>query len=472
MEGGIYVTFFEPGEPFERELPPVGPLDHVVVRPGRLVADRRAGHAHDAEHDVVKALHAEIELQRALGVEPGEPKRSEMRLHAPDGVFLRLISFDRPGANEGPELGPFAVVVVGKAGLEADGQLILRRQGETMPDVALRTSTTAYHARVMPAAPPVLDTVAAPAERSTPELVPVRDTPAPLPPPTPIPAAPVIDDPRDTAQGEPSFFRPTVRRPIEIYSPPGSHGAISEAVERREPSAPMTRLDGPLPPSRSGPTLRSRMADQQQPAEPAPAVGVESPTWKRYRAEGPTDRILIGANEPPPSHFDARTLLWRWRIAIIGVLVVAVATYAISTVLLGGAGDRPQVVGVGQRFSSAHWDYVVADAQRAPSAGRVNARGVLYVVRVTATNRGAESARLLPSDFTLIDANGVQYAAESLASEAYAGSDKGQTPFVWPDAFPVGRATAVPVVFDVPATLPRGMRLKVSDLPNTKVTLD
>src|SRR5437899_1472896 len=104
-------------------------------------------------------LDAEVELQRALGVEPGEPKRSHMRVTAPDGVFFRFLSFEaRGGRKEAAELGPFAVVVIGKDALEADGQPIATRTTDGPPewqvgparglDVAFRTSTTAYHPRV------------------------------------------------------------------------------------------------------------------------------------------------------------------------------------------------------------------------------------------------------------------------------------------------------------------------------------
>src|SRR5205814_8359831 len=133
-----------------------------------------------------------------------------------------------------------------------------------------------------------------------------------------------------------------------------------------------------------------------------------TPDFSRYRAQRASEDVVIGANEPRPTRVDTRALLWRWRIAIIGVLIVALGTYAISAVLRGGtADDRPQVVGVSQHFSSGRWDYLVIGTQRAQAAGRAVPRGVYYVVRVTATNRGSDGARLLPSDFTLIDANGV-----------------------------------------------------------------
>src|SRR5438105_9919825 len=169
VEGGIYVTFFEPGEPFERELPPVGPLDHVVVRQDRLVADRRhAEHEHLAGRDVVKALHAEVELQRAPGQEPGGPKRTQMRMTAPDGVYLRFVAFGQEeGRDVSPERGPFAIVIVSKDAVEGDGQALatratddsrawdvaadaaLRIPGLRRADIAMRTASTEYHPRAV-----------------------------------------------------------------------------------------------------------------------------------------------------------------------------------------------------------------------------------------------------------------------------------------------------------------------------------
>ena len=43
MEPGLYVTFFTEGEPLDGELPPVGPLEHLVVRDRSLLAQRNDG---------------------------------------------------------------------------------------------------------------------------------------------------------------------------------------------------------------------------------------------------------------------------------------------------------------------------------------------------------------------------------------------------------------------------------------------
>ncbi|HEU5288131.1 MAG TPA: hypothetical protein VFV20_07000, partial [Candidatus Limnocylindria bacterium] len=94
MESGIYVTFFDAGEPPERELPPVGPLEHVVLRHRELVAERRTvGQAPDTGVEIARWLEAELELQRATGEEPGGPRRAEMRILARDGVYVRFAVF-------------------------------------------------------------------------------------------------------------------------------------------------------------------------------------------------------------------------------------------------------------------------------------------------------------------------------------------------------------------------------------------
>ena len=59
-----------------------------------------------------------------------------------------------------------------------------------------------------------------------------------------------------------------------------------------------------------------------------------------------------------------------------------------------------------------------------------------------------------------------------MKSEIAYGSGNTQSPDIWPQSFAVGKNVAVPVVFDVDPSLPRGMLLKVADLPSTRVKLD
>lgn len=165
MEPGLYVTFFNRGEPADRELPPVGPLEHVVVRSGSLIADRKPGGQAD-EFGGMRWIEAELELRRATGQEPGGVQHSELRIAAPEGVYLRFVAFESGEHDALPELGPYAVVVIGRRGVEADGDQLATRAatspsaweltgmggsafvGIVRPDIAFRTRSTAYHPSV------------------------------------------------------------------------------------------------------------------------------------------------------------------------------------------------------------------------------------------------------------------------------------------------------------------------------------
>src|SRR5207247_1983642 len=92
VEPGLYVTFFTEGEAFDRELPPVGPLEHVVVRDRILVADRKDGETNPFALGG-RWIEAERELRRATGEEPGGTTRPDLRIGAPEGVYLRFVSF-------------------------------------------------------------------------------------------------------------------------------------------------------------------------------------------------------------------------------------------------------------------------------------------------------------------------------------------------------------------------------------------
>lgn len=167
MEPGLYLTFFTQGEPADRELPPVGPLENVVVRDGSLIAERSGGEKADAFVGGIRWIDAELELRRATGMEPGGVQHSELRVAAPEGVYLRFVSFgDSAEQNSVPELGPYAVVVVGRRGVEADGDPLATRTatnparweltgvggsalvGVIRPDIAFRTRSTTYHPQI------------------------------------------------------------------------------------------------------------------------------------------------------------------------------------------------------------------------------------------------------------------------------------------------------------------------------------
>lgn len=222
MEPGLYLTFFTDGESFEAELPPVGPLEHVVVRDRSLLADRKDGQEADPFGGAGRWIEAESELRRATGREPGGAKRSDLRIAAPEGVYLRFVSFGEAAEHDPiPELGPYAVVVVGKRGVEADGDPLATRSGSNgnlweltgvggsafvgvvRPDIAFRTRSTAYH--------PEINKFRAGAQPAAAPSLPVRPV-APPAAPSPAPAPARLQEDagqtlRDRIGSEPSSSR-------------------------------------------------------------------------------------------------------------------------------------------------------------------------------------------------------------------------------------------------------------------------
>jgi len=181
VEPGLYLTFFTEGEPMDGELPPVGPLEHVVVRDRSLMADLKDGGWSDIFGAGPRWTEAKHELQRATGREPGGAKRPDLRIGGPEGVYLRFVSFGEAAEHDPiPELGPYAVVVVGQNGVEADGDPLATRMGTTKhlweltgvggsafvgvirPDIAFRTRSTTYHPEIKPFRPGAPTRAAAP----------------------------------------------------------------------------------------------------------------------------------------------------------------------------------------------------------------------------------------------------------------------------------------------------------------------
>ena len=221
-------------------------------------------------------------------------------------------------------------------------------------------------------------------------------------------------------------------------------------------------------------TLRARIRGAERRRVGADAADETASTWAtRYRP--PSGNDDAAATVPADAGPGLTGLLWRLRFAIIGLLLVGAAAYAFTVVSGIGAPSGVQqsrTVGLGQRVSGDRWDYVVNGVQRTDTAGKAQARGTYYVVRLGITNNGAEGAQIAPSQFLLIDANGVEYRAESLASGAYNGSDNTASPYVWPQSFGAGRSVTVGVLFDIDRSAPLGMQLAFADIANTRVRLD
>src|SRR2546423_6457784 len=107
-ETGVYLQFFDEGESVEKELPPLGPFELLIIRHNRIIGDRE-----QVEHDMMglgsveRWLEAELELRRALGDEPGGVRRSHMRIRAPRGdIIVRFYDYGGGGAPPAPQRAP------------------------------------------------------------------------------------------------------------------------------------------------------------------------------------------------------------------------------------------------------------------------------------------------------------------------------------------------------------------------------
>ena len=414
MEPGLYVTFFTDGEPMEAELPPVGPLEHVVVRDRSLIADLRDGGWSDVFGAGPRWTEAKQEFRRATGAEPGGTKRPDLRIAGPEGVYLRFVSFGGVAEHDSvPELGPYAVVVVGQRGVEADGDPLASRTGSNgnlweltgvggsamagviRPDIAFRTRSTTYHPGIAP-----FRTGATPA--------PLRATPAPS-----RPAAPVV--------------APAPVAPPRVAEPPRQQRPVEDP----------------------GLTLRDRIGSE--------------PSMARYgnpAAEPAAPREWGGA-------------AWRLRYAIIGALVILIAVFSVPSIrsLFSGGAPTAEIVGAGTAVNSPGWTYNVGSVRRVARIGASQARGTYVVVQVAATNRGPGAAQISPSSFTLAAASGEQIAAQPVSSGVYSSVLNADSPYIWPTSFPVGRGVVVPLIFEVNSSI-TGMELAILDVPSTRIRLE
>jgi hypothetical protein len=482
MESGLYITFFNKDEPHDSELPPVGPLDRMVLRHRQLVAERSAVHQADELGIAIdRWLEAELELQRATGEEPGGAKRSEMRVNARDGVFLRFTVFgDARERDAVPELGPFAVVTVGPHGVDADGQMLATRAASELapweltsgagtaaglhkPDIAFRTASGRYHASIAQA--PLTAAAVEPAFAPQPRTETVF-----TPPPR---SEPVF---KPATEPEP-LFRPREEKRTNAPAPaPRPPLAAEPAALTASDLELIQRIER----ERAEETLRARVQGEERRrlgVDEAAADEDAATTWAmRYRPQAATGEGAQG-DVAPGGGFSIGGLLWRMRFAIIGLLLVGAGIYGFIAIRTGTAptvagAQQYTFVGVGSKFSGARFDWVINGVQRVNEAGNVRARGVFYVVRVGATNKGADAAQLAPNDFTLIDANGVEHAASGLGSGVYQSPENPGSPNIWPSSFAAGKALTFNVVFDIDPSLPRGMTFGIADTPRTRVRLD
>jgi hypothetical protein len=472
---GVYITFFDPGESAGRALPPFGPLLDVVVRPKRLIAERKN---HDIPDDpalsIARWLEAQLEYQRATGEEVGGRKRSRMRVTAADGLFLRFVTFGAP-AQSTPlrELGPYAVVLVGENEVEGDGVVVAVRKpgdltsweltpkagtdiaGARQADIGFRSRSTSHHPGldVRTQAPPQ---VQRPAALATKKSVPVSDL------------APPLEELERARLARERLDR--VRLEHERIERERLDGIARAKIEQEQIEADRVarqlRERARLEQERADELARKRREEaEQQPRAPGATMS-STPLTSRVAGRPTALRSTAGEIEYAPE-----PLLWRLRFFLGGLLLLSVVLYAVTLVRGGFSLPSPggatiRTVGVGETVTGGHWDVVLNNVARTTSSGTATAQGVFVIVRVALTNKGAEGSEPSPGGFTIVDSNGKQYTAQSTGSEAYTS----QTAFTWPASYPPGRPVTTPLVFDVdPAA--KGLQLVIFDAPQARIRL-
>lgn len=437
MVPGLYLTFLTQGDSLESGLPPVGPLENVVIYDRLLLADRKSVPETDEFPVGSPELEAELELRRAMGKEPGGARPPDLRVRARGGVYIRFVSFgDAAERDPLPEFGPYSMVVLGRDSVEADGKLLATRtetthqlweltraagrrlEGAVRPDLAFRTRSTGYHPKIRPARVPS------------------------------------------------SGYHPKIR-PARV-----PRRAATATKRRRAPPRRARLAEAPGPPPARAPT---RTRPQQPDLVAPPDVAEESARTflERVGAEPlpqPQEPVVLTTRQK----LEWAQVAWRLPLITIGALLLLVVAFSVPAVrglVLPGSGPSVNVVGIGKGVTGTQWEYKVVNVRRTTTAGDARAQGVYVIVQVAATNRGQAGAQLWPRDFSLIAAEGGQYLALPEADPVYQSPDNAASPFVWTISYPVGRPVATQVIFDVSPSITRPQLVIAKD-PGTRVSLE
>lgn len=466
---GVYITFFDPGEPPGRALPPFGPLIGVVVRPKALVAERKSLEIpDDPTLSIARWLEAQLEYHRATGEEADGKKRSRMRVSAADGVFLRFVSFGVPGQGQAlREIGPYAAVEVGGGDVQADGVVIAVRAsngatweltpeagaalaGERRSDIGFRSRTTSYNPGVDPR-----PTSAAP----RPTVAPIVASPARgvESPPAELEQSRMLRERRDKEERE------RIER-VQLDQERMDRERIEQEQIEEDSIGREMREHARIERERANEVVRMRREEEERQPRVAAAAPLATPLTSRVGGRPTAAKASEIEYAPDP-------LWWRLRYFLGGLLVLSVVMYVLIVVRGGvgvpGASQSVRTVGVGETIHGPRWDYVLNAVSRAPAVGASTAaRGGYVVVRLAVTNKGAEGSEPLPGGFELVDSTGRRYSAESERSAVYASPSD----LTWPTTFPVGRPVAVPLVFDV-GTAAQGLELAIADAPQARIRI-
>lgn len=447
-ETGVYLQFFDEGESVDKELPPLGPFELLIIRHNRIIGDRE-----QVEHDamglgaVERWLEAELELRRALGDEPGGVRRSHMRIRAPRGdIIVRFYDYGGDEAPKVPELGPFYALTIGKREVRADEKLIAIRTTDlapwTLTDVGrpglaglTKADFSVFSLSVRearPAAPapvpPTMREVAGPALAPTPTIEPQWAAP----------------------QGE-FVERRKVQREVYVARPEVQRGqSLTPADVETVDKLKQQQLGEQLMIER---LRREQRASPEAALQPQPGAGelsmrFQPPVREREVARAAAAEAALDEDEPFTTRF--LRFLWSARLVLVTLLLVAALAsaygYLQPKVGASTAAQPLSFAAVGDKVQSGDWTYMVTSVERSLKLGPVPAStGGYLVAHITVWKKNADAPPLSTGDFLLVDATGARSLAFAPSSDIYTGN----LGMIWATRYATNQPVQNHLVFDV-----------------------
>ena len=456
IETGVYLQFFDEHEPPEKELPPLGPFELLIIRHNRIVGDRE-----EVDHDLMgvgaveRWLEAELELRRALGDEPGGMRRSHMRIRAPRGdIIVRFYDYAGDEAPKVPELGPFYMITVAKREVRADDKLLAIRSTDLSP-WTLTDQVRPGIAGINKADFSVFS-LSARGARPTPQG-PVL---APLPPQlvaatSAAPAASTAAPITQAADGSGTVFVERRKVAREIYSarPPSPQ---SEAALTPADVNLILRVDR-LKQQELAQELMVERLRREQHIDPEVALRQEAIDSLPMRFQPPVkERVAAAPVEDPDGDYIDESLrdralafLWSARLFIITglILIAGIAAFGYVRGTSAVAGPRPLTyAAAGDKINAGTFVISVDSVERTRGLGVTPpTQGSYLLVHITATRKDADAPALEPSDFLLLDPSGAQAGALAASSDLYSAA----TGLTWVTRYPPSAPVREVVVFDV-----------------------
>src|SRR5256885_3785104 len=374
-ETGVYLQFFDENESLDRELPPLGPFELLIIRHNRIIGDRE-----QVEHDTLGVgsvegwLEAELELRRALGDEPGGARRSHMRIRAPRGdIIVRFYDYAGDEPPKVPELGPFYSLTIGKREVRADDKLLAIRATDmsrwTITDAVRPGVAGINKADFSVFSLSVRDPRAAP--------VPPPSAPAPVvvaASPTAAPAPIAAAEPMSAASEREFVERRRVQREIYVARPePQRDESLTPADVNL-----ILRVDK-LKQQELAEQLMIERLRREQHASPELALHPGAPESVPMRFQPPVrERELVGeaaVEAEGEASLSARILqlLWSGRLILVTILLIGAAVsaygYLKPRAFSSNAPPPLSFAAMGQKIQGPAWSYQVTSIERSLKLG-------------------------------------------------------------------------------------------------------